>query len=389
MNEINLPRSDLLIEPRLAYIYERKVKNRALGPYSPKKDAEVFASLEALFKVKGLKEIALSDVKRMAGGASKEQFSFLLSHSLSPVPCRYVLRMDPLEGIVETCRLREAELLTELCNYLPVPSVLAVDAEGEFLGRPGVITSFISGVTAPTTSSKGVSGVGISYGNFADRLAPQFVRYLVAIHNKNDWDFSCLPSFVVPESNSKAAAEYQINYWMKAWELDKVEPVPIITYTANWLHKHAPVCETPCLVHSDYRIGNFLFEEETAEITSILDWELAHFGDFHEDIAWLMHRFFGSTGESGEFLVCCLLTRQAFIEAYEQYSGRKIDLKILKYYEVMNAWKCALMGLSSALMAAKNSNNHQDVLITWLGSAGSTHLSNMLQAMRDYQKGAF
>ena len=384
----NVTTSTELIEPRLAYIYERKVKNRVLGPYTPKTDAEVYQGLSNLFKAEGLENIKLNDVKRMAGGASKEQFSFLLSHSKNPQEARYVLRMDPLEGIVETCRLREAELLITLCKYLPVPSVLAIDAEGTHLGRPGVITSFISGVTAPSAESeKGVSGVGISYGSFAERLAPQFVKYLVAIHSKNDWDKHSLPSFVIPKAETKEAPIYQINYWMKAWELDKVEPVPMITFTANWLRKHAPVCASPCLIHADYRIGNFLFDETSAEITTILDWELAHFGDFHEDIAWLMHRFFGSVNEAGEFLVCCLLTRQDFIERYEQLSNRKINLQTLKYYEVMNAWKCALMGLSSAIMAAKNGNNHQDVLITWLGSASSIHLSNMMQSIRAYEAG--
>lgn len=382
--------SDELLEPRLAYIYERKVNNRALGPYTPKTDAEVYQGLKSLFESEGYTDVQLEDVKRMAGGASKEQFSFLLSHKIDPEPMRYVLRMDPLEGIVETCRLREAELLNALVKDLPVPSVLAIDAEGKFLGRPGVITSFIGGVTAPTAESgKGVSGVGISYGSFAGRLAPQFVQYLVAIHNKNDWDELSLPSFVIPASNTKEAPIYQINYWMKAWNLDKVEPVPMITFAENWLRKHAPFCAAPCLVHSDYRIGNFLFDEESSEITTILDWELAHFGDFHEDIAWLMHRFFGSVNECGEFLVCCLLTRQEFIENYEKLSNRKVDLQTLKYYEVMNAWKCALMGLSSAIMAADNGNNHQDLLITWLGSAGSTHLSNMLQSIREYEAGEF
>jgi hypothetical protein len=29
------------------------------------------------------------------------------------------------------------------------------------------------------------------------------------------------------------------------------------------------------MVHGDYRTGNFLFDEEAAEITAILDWEWA------------------------------------------------------------------------------------------------------------------
>jgi hypothetical protein len=50
-------------------------------------------------------------VRRMGGSASKEQFLFDLVDPATGTSDRLVLRMDPLEGIVETCRAREAQLL--------------------------------------------------------------------------------------------------------------------------------------------------------------------------------------------------------------------------------------------------------------------------------------
>ncbi|MCB1667084.1 MAG: phosphotransferase family protein [Porticoccaceae bacterium] len=373
-----------LLEPRINYIYERKLRNRSNGPYTPKSSEEIEAGLHRLFESMGFTNIVISDVGRMSGGASKEQFAFSLKHEALPVAERFVLRMDPLEGIVETCRLREAELIAALQGVIPLPAVLAVDAEGDFLGRPGVICSLVSGVTAPTAESgKGVSGIGIGYGSYANKIAPQFVDLLAKIHA---WDGSGaeLPSYVKPVEGTTEAAVYQINYWAKAWAIDKVEPVPLITYTETWLRENAPVCDTPCLLHCDYRIGNFLFEEPSGKITAILDWELAHFGDFHEDLAWSLHPFFGTKSDEGEFLVCGLMPRAQFIAEYQRLSGRVIDTRVLKYYEVMNAWKCALMGFSSAIMAAKNGNNHQDLLITWLGSAGGVHMSHMVSLIKEY-----
>lgn len=63
-----------------------------------------------------------------------------------------------------------------------------------------------------------------------------------------------------------------------------------------------------------------------------------------------------------------------------------MDLKTLNYYQVMNSWKCALMGWSSAIIAAQNGNNHQDLLITWLGSAGGVHISQTIELIREYEK---
>ncbi|MCP5170617.1 MAG: phosphotransferase family protein [Hahellaceae bacterium] len=375
-----------LLEPRISYIYNRKLKNRQQGPYTPKTSGEIEAGLHQLFQNLGLSNVTIANVGRMSGGASKEQFAFSLKHDGLATPERFVLRMDPLEGIVETCRLREAELIQALQDVVPVPSVLAVDAEGDYLGRPGVICSLVKGVTAPTAESgKGVSGIGIGYGSYTEKIAPQFIEFLVRLHLWSDWDASQLPSYVMPVKGTTEAAVYQINLWAKAWVMDKVEPVPLITFTETWLRENAPICSDPCLLHCDYRIGNFLFEEPSGQITAILDWELAHFGDFHEDLAWVLHPFFGTNNSKGEFLVCGLMPREQFITDYQRLSGRKIDLKVLKYYEVMNAWKCALMGLSSAVMAAKNGNNHQDLLITWLASAGGVHLSHMIALIKEHE----
>lgn len=373
----------VLIEPRIQYIYDRKLDHRKQGPYSPKTNDEVESALIRLFNAEDLHGVVISQLERMTGGASKEQFAFNLSHEAMAEPKRYVLRMDPLEGIVETCRLREAELLSVLQGIVPVPPVLAVDPEGQYLGLPGVITQFVQGVTKPTAlESQSVTGIGSNYGHYAELIAPQFLDILVSLHSRDDWDKSKLPSFEIPRANTNEAAMYQVNAWARVWQDDIVEPVPMMTLTENWLRENAPVCEAPCLVHCDYRLGNFMFEEPSGKITTILDWELAHFGDFHEDLAWILQKLFGTWNEQGEFLVCGLMKRDDFINEYQRLSGRTIDPDVLRYYEVLNAWKCAVMDLSSAIIAGRNSNNHQDILITWLATAGSVFLDQIEKLIR-------
>ncbi|MBU1255074.1 MAG: phosphotransferase family protein, partial [Alphaproteobacteria bacterium] len=59
---------------------------------------------------------------------------------------------------------------------------------------------------------------------------------------------------------------------------------PIIALGLKWLGDHLPARAEPVLVHGDYRLGNILAED--GALTGVLDWELAHRGDRHEDLAF-------------------------------------------------------------------------------------------------------
>ncbi len=59
---------------------------------------------------------------------------------------------------------------------------------------------------------------------------------------------------------------------------------PIIALGLRWLMDNVPEAATPVLNHGDYRLGNILAED--SHLTGVLDWELAHFGDRHEDLAF-------------------------------------------------------------------------------------------------------
>ncbi|CAN5192009.1 phosphotransferase family protein [soil metagenome] len=370
------------MESRIRHILERTVRLRATGPYRPKSDAQVTAMLTGFFAAKGLEEIAISDVERMSGGASKEQFAFTLHHRASAHPERLVLRMDPLEAIAQTCRGREGEIQRIMGHHMPVAPVRWFDADGDLLGQPAVILEFVRGVTQPSEGgAAGVSGMGGRLGSLIDRLAPQYIDALAKTH-RFDWSRAHLRYFDAPRANSNQAAIWQVNWWSQVWWDCLVEPVPVVTLAERWLREHAPMCDTPMLVHGDLRMGNFMFEEPSGQFTAVLDWELAHIGDFHEDIAWTMQKLFGAWGDDGRFLVSGLLTREDFITRYQMASGNRIDPVRLHYYEVLNAYKCAVMDLGQAMRASVASNNHQEVVLTWLGSAGAVFLNDIIQLIR-------
>lgn len=371
------------IEPRIKDLLDRTLRDRAKGPYAAKTDIEVIAMLERHFASESREPIEIVDVARLSGGASKEQFAFTLRRPGDIEGERLVLRMDPLEAIAQTCRGREAQVHRAFQNILPVAPVRSLDADGDLIGQPAIILGYVHGVTEPTQGKgHGISGIGTHFEEWASKLAPQFLDALAKVH-RFDWRSADLSYFAAPEPGTRQAAIWQVNWWSRVWWDGAVQPVAIMAYAERWLRENAPICDNPVMCHSDLRLGNFMFEEPSGQFTAVLDWELAHIGDFHEDLAWSMQRLFGTWTDGGEFLVSGLIPRAQFLSVYEELSGNRIDPVKLRYYEVLNAYKCAVIDLGQAMRAATEGNSHQDIVLTWLGSAGGVFLEQLVTMMRE------
>ena len=357
--------SKLEMEPAAAKVVERRLGTQGQPPYRARSTESVLNALERFFEVERPGS-RVSDIRRMGGGASKEQFLFSLSSADSGDE-KFVLRMDPLAAITETDRRREFELLEAMQGLVPVPRPLWLDPDGVAFGRPAVIMEFVGGVTKPTDSSLKVSGLGTLFG---DRLRAtikgQFLDHLVAIH-AFDWRNADLPSFDVPDADAKQAARWSLNYWKAMWQIDRYEERPIFSLTEQWLTDNLPECDELVMTHGDYRTGNYLFDEDSGQITSILDWELARIGDYHEDLGWFLMQLFGII-ENGQFRAGDLFEREEFIDAYEQASGRRVNRATLHFYDVMASWKCYIITAGNGLAAARAQHNHQDVLLTFLAT---------------------
>ncbi|HEY0597390.1 phosphotransferase, partial [Sphingopyxis sp.] len=59
---------------------------------------------------------------------------------------------------------------------------------------------------------------------------------------------------------------------------------PAIALAIRWCEDHLPAPADPVLVHGDYRMGNVMVGADG--LAAVLDWELAHRGDAHEDLAF-------------------------------------------------------------------------------------------------------
>ena len=362
-------------EPEVDRFLSRKLNNRAGPGYTPVPLEALCAGIEKLLDSKLNTAFEIDAARWLTGGASKLQMAFDLKwhpHDAESVTTPMVLRMQPAESIVESSRLREFQLINAFQDHVPVPSVYWVDDEGEYLPYPALIYGLVDGVTKPKTGVGGeVSGMGTNYGaRLRSLLAPQFVDYLARIHTHN-WREANLGAFEVPTLGT-LAAERQLNWWARVAAEDALADIPLLTLAAQWLRAQLPTLDRISIVHGDYRCGNFLFNEQSGEITAWLDWELGHLGDRHEDLAWCTARTWGHRDENGGAeLICGLMREEDFLHAYEQASGLSVNQQTLRYYKVLNTWKLSVMSLFTSYRAPAGGKTHQDVLVAWCLGVGA------------------
>ncbi len=360
------------------HIIGRRSANRSLPPYRAALTDEIVEILSTFF-AKERPGAAVSGVRRVGGGASKEQFFFTLSEGGEEE--KFLLRMDPRSAITETDREREFTLIGAMQGRVPVPEPVWIDNDANHFPQAAAILRVVSGVTKPSDAGVKVSGLGTWLGpDLRAKIKDQFLDHLVEIH-RYDFRANPLPGFEVPDADPKQAARWAYNYWRELWDVDEGEARPIMALASQWLADNMPDTADLVMLHGDYRTGNYLFDEESGEITALLDWELARIGDYHEDLGWVLMEIFGAFDPDGTFRASDLFEREEFIGEYERRSGRSVNRRTLHYYDVMSSWKCNVIVVANGLAAARSQHNHQDVLLTFLAAAAPMFANDLVRLL--------
>ena len=119
---------------------------------------------------------------------------------------------------------------------------------------------------------------------------------------------------------------------------------PVFDLAFAWLAERMPSTPPTHIVHGDFRSGNLLVGP--TGLTAVLDWELAHLGDRHEDLAWICVNAwrFGEwqkpVGGFGQ--------RDAFYEAYEAAGGATVDRELARTFELWGTLRWGVMCLQMA-----------------------------------------
>ncbi|MFW2828753.1 phosphotransferase family protein [Sphingomonas sp. ID0503] len=378
------------VETEIDRILTRKMRLRGGEGYSPVPMQRLIDGLHSLIEANGTSDFALSRVRWLTGGASKIQVAFDLEWNgveggdrrVTPM----VLRMEPPESVVETSRQREFELIQALDGIVPVPPCFWVDPDGQHLPYPALVYGFAEGVTRPTNlPTTQVTGIGLNYGpEFRPVLAEQVLNHIGRIHREGAAIAEKLPHYDKAEIGSNASTIRFVNWWRRVWEEDREEDDPLMEFAYQWLIANAPPLDHVSVVHGDCRNGNFLFSEETKQITAWLDWELAFLGDRHQDLAWASQSAFRHRSEDGKHdLIAGLFPSTEFAERYEAASGLSVDPKRMRYFRVLAAYMSVSICAGTGYRVARGGKTHQDIVVAWLAMVSYPLMEQMRTTLEE------
>lgn len=307
--------------------------------YMPTSTPEAIEALETyLCKQWRAKSAEIHSIKRLTGGAIQE--NWLLDCSLvdgkSPGQHQWVLRTNA-QSIVEASMSRPQEYAVLRHAFragVTVPEPLMLCEDPEVIGRDFFIMEALKGTAA---------GHILSTDKTIDERRPEICEALgSSLGNLHSVSYPSVGlEFMAPPPASPALAsieEYRsfLDTLTVSW--------PVLEWGLRWCEVNAPTPVPPCLVHRDYRTGNYMVADGT--LSGILDWEFAAWGDPREDIGWFTARCWrfarpdqeaGGIGDLDDFL-----------RGYQSRSALEINRQDLTYWQVMAHLRWAIIALQQA-----------------------------------------
>jgi aminoglycoside phosphotransferase (APT) family kinase protein len=225
----------------------------------------------------------------------------------------YVLRRAPslefMEGRPFGHDTEAAIIEAARAAGVTAPEVVAVLEEGDAIGS-GFVMRALPGTPNPKQ---------ILEMDDPSALLKQAARDLARIHSLRRED---LPADVPVMAYREAIADLRAQFEEAGGDR------PIIALGLSWMEHNCPDPAEPVLNHGDYRMGNLLAED--SKLAGVLDWELAHFGDRHEDLAfgcmavWRFHRYDRTALGLGSL--------EDYFAAYEAEAGITVDRDRFRYW---------------------------------------------------------
>ncbi|XOV84469.1 MAG: phosphotransferase family protein [bacterium] len=280
-------------------------------------------------------DCVLKDITQIPGGASRQTY---LVHLLRDgLPQSVVVRRDPPSSLIDTERAHEFNTYAAIYanGVMPVPEPIVLEESPGDLQHPFSVSAFVpQGKASPA---------GL------DEPAMQSVKTTLA---QNKWALLGALAKLTPHelgvdrfmSTPEHPAAHELSYWRQVIETDALHPQPIAAAALRWLDQHLPApSERLCLVHGDFRTGNYLYTE-SGDITAVLDWEMAHIGDPLEDLAWSLDPLWSPDLH----LAGRLVSRQCAIDIWERASGFHVDRDVFRWWQIFASVKALAIWLSSA-----------------------------------------
>lgn len=272
-------------------------------------------------------QVCVANVSRIPGGASRETYRFDAT-TRSGVR-GLILRRDPVGSLIDTDRRVEFLAYQSFHGVVPVPEPVVLEQKaGGPLQRPFFIMARIDGGTPASPFAPS------PYGEHAHAIGETLFTILGRIAGT---DVAALPlaqCFARPDPS--ACWRDALDAWEAIILRDERHPQPIVRAAMRRLRRNPPPSATRIsVVHGDYRSGNFLHDGK-GQILGILDWEMVHFGDPLEDLAWCCDPLWNHFDHSR---VAGTLGEAEAVAIWERESGLKADRDALKWWKLFSAVK--------------------------------------------------
>jgi aminoglycoside phosphotransferase (APT) family kinase protein len=247
---------------------------------------------------------------------------------------------------------------------VPVPRAYWSNDDPAILGAPFLFCEKVSGAAVVPWVSANEPGLDEEYRK---ALAAQFIDALAALH-RVPWAERPIAAMAHGITADNAAGR-NVELWQGLIERWAMRPYPLADWGIRWLKAHQPPAPHVAIVHGDYRTGNFL--EEGGHITAILDWELVHLGDPHEDLGWAsLPMYMG-----GSRLISRLAEPEWFYARYGEKAGFEVSMASVRYYQVFSLLKLAATHMAAARCFEESRFN--DMRMPAMGSQIATCLRQM------------
>ena len=245
-------------------------------------------------------------VPRAGGGASREGAML-----------KVVLPERGLTDCYLTYDLRAPEQAARLAGFEAEASAIAA-MRGTPVNAPPLIAYDVSSRAMLTERVAGETRFDVLTEETARcKVAADFMRQLAALHAL---DINTLPlRGFAPLKPLRVAIKDRLD--SLANKHAEGEEDPLMVFALRWLQDNVP--DEPrrqVLVHGDAGPANFLHHE--GQVTAILDWEMTHFGDPMEDLAWIAVRD----------LFQPFVPLPECFGVYSEASGVPVDLPRVRYH---------------------------------------------------------
>ncbi|MBV6633445.1 MAG: phosphotransferase family protein [Alphaproteobacteria bacterium] len=307
--------------------------------------ARLGAALSAyLVDAWGATRVEISGIEPLSGGAIQQNIAFEAKATGGEHPGSHylVLRTDAQSAVdVSINRLQEFEVLKAAhAAGVTVPEPVLGCADRGVIGQPFALMGKVAGEALGRKLVRDPQLVG----DAGDALVHSLGGELAKLHQITpDHELAVGLEFLpVPPSTALAARLTLYRGFLDAID----QPQPALEWGLRWLERNMPENAPTCLVHADFRTGNYLVDG--TQLSAILDWEFASWSAPMEDVGWFMARcwrFGRRDREAGG-----LGSREALYAGYDEMAAQlglahRIDPNLVPYWEVMALIRWGIIAL--------------------------------------------